>query len=167
MNQISNNGFAIIKYHNVSEIYAQIEALVNQPIHPIRRDEMEKYLEGFDKKYASSKPVIEEARKYIPGGVQHNLAFNYPFPIVFDRTEGAYLYDKDGNRHIDFLQAGGPTILGSNPPVPCATFSAFAAARASWAVLAARTHWTATLAPRVPTMLMAVSPTSPAVLLPV
>jgi hypothetical protein len=52
MNQISNTGFAIKKYHNVSEIYAQIEALVNQPIHPIRRDEMEKYLEGFEKKYA-------------------------------------------------------------------------------------------------------------------
>ncbi|MBO4915494.1 MAG: aminotransferase class III-fold pyridoxal phosphate-dependent enzyme [Oscillospiraceae bacterium] len=30
------------------------------------------------------------------------------------RAEGAYLYDKDGNRYIDFLQAGGPTILGSN-----------------------------------------------------
>jgi glutamate-1-semialdehyde 2,1-aminomutase len=77
---------------------------------------MEKYLEGFSKKYASSKPVIDKAMNYIPGGVQHNLAFNYPFPIVFDRAEGAYLYDKDGNRHIDFLQAGGPTVLGSNHP---------------------------------------------------
>jgi len=116
MNRISNKGFAINKYHDVPEIYAQIEALVNQPIHPIRRDEMDKYLKGFEKKYASSKPVIEEAIKYIPGGVQHNLAFNYPYPIVFERAEGAYLYDKDGNRHIDFLQAGGPTVLGSNYP---------------------------------------------------
>ncbi|MBR5968413.1 MAG: aminotransferase class III-fold pyridoxal phosphate-dependent enzyme [Lachnospiraceae bacterium] len=30
------------------------------------------------------------------------------------RANGAYLYDKDGNKYIDFLQAGGPTILGSN-----------------------------------------------------
>ncbi|MCR5792791.1 MAG: aminotransferase class III-fold pyridoxal phosphate-dependent enzyme [Lachnospiraceae bacterium] len=30
------------------------------------------------------------------------------------KAEGAYLYDKDGNKYIDFLQAGGPTILGSN-----------------------------------------------------
>ncbi|MBO4901399.1 MAG: aminotransferase class III-fold pyridoxal phosphate-dependent enzyme [Lachnospiraceae bacterium] len=30
------------------------------------------------------------------------------------KAEGAYLYDKDGNQYIDFLQAGGPTILGSN-----------------------------------------------------
>ena len=51
---------------------------------------------------------------YIPGGVQHNLAFNYPFPMVFTKAEGAYLYDLDGNKYIDFLQAGGPTVLGSN-----------------------------------------------------
>ena len=30
------------------------------------------------------------------------------------KAEGAYLYDKDGNKYIDLLQAGGPTILGSN-----------------------------------------------------
>jgi glutamate-1-semialdehyde 2,1-aminomutase len=35
-----------------------------------------------------------------------------------DRAEGAYLQDVDGNRYLDFLQAGGPTLLGSNyPPV--------------------------------------------------
>ncbi|MCR4956584.1 MAG: aminotransferase class III-fold pyridoxal phosphate-dependent enzyme [Lachnospiraceae bacterium] len=33
------------------------------------------------------------------------------------KAEGPYLYDKDGNKYIDFLQAGGPTILGSNYPV--------------------------------------------------
>ena len=32
------------------------------------------------------------------------------------KAEGAYLYDIDGNKYIDFLQAGGPTVLGSNPP---------------------------------------------------
>ena len=86
-----NSGFAISKYHDVQDIYARIDKLVAQPVHPIRRDEMEKYLKKFDKKYASSKPVIEHAKKFIPGGVQHNLAFNYPFPVVFDRAEGAYL----------------------------------------------------------------------------
>ena len=46
--------------------------------------------------------------------LQHNLAFNKPFPVCFEKAEGAYLWDKDGNQYIDFLQAGGPTILGSN-----------------------------------------------------
>lgn len=60
--------------------------------------------------------MIGEAVNIIPGGVQHNLAFNYPFPLVFNRAEGVRLYDIDGNRYFDFLQAGGPTVLGSNPP---------------------------------------------------
>ena len=108
--------FAIKEYHNVSEIYEGVGKLAANPIRPIKRDEMEKYMEGYNEKYASSKPVIDKAMKVIPGGVQHNLAFNYPFPIVFDRAEGAYLYDRENNRHIDFLQAGGPTVLGSNYP---------------------------------------------------
>lgn len=116
MNPLNTNGFSISEYHNVEEIYARIDHLIRQPIRPVRRDEMEKYLKGFEKKYASSKKVIDRAKEFIPGGVQHNLAFNYPFPIVFNRAEGAYLYDKEGNRHIDFLQAGGPTVLGSNFP---------------------------------------------------
>ena len=49
--------------------------------------------------------------------MQHNLAFNHPFPLVFTKAEGAYLYDVDGNKYYDFLQAGGPTVLGSNPKV--------------------------------------------------
>ena len=59
--------------------------------------------------------MIQEAKKVIPGGVQHNLAFNHPFPLVFTKAEGAFLEDIDGNRYFDFLQAGGPTVLGSNP----------------------------------------------------
>ncbi|MBR0599937.1 aminotransferase class III-fold pyridoxal phosphate-dependent enzyme [Clostridiales bacterium BAD-6] len=58
--------------------------------------------------------MIEEAKQYIPGGVQHNLAFNYPFPLAVAKAEGPYLYDVDGNRYVDYLQAGGPTLLGSN-----------------------------------------------------
>ncbi|MBR6395544.1 MAG: aminotransferase class III-fold pyridoxal phosphate-dependent enzyme [Lachnospiraceae bacterium] len=34
--------------------------------------------------------------------------------MCMTKANGAYLYDKDGNQYIDFLQAGGPTILGSN-----------------------------------------------------
>jgi len=71
----------------------------------------------FEEKCGISKAVYEESKNYIPGGVQHNLAFNKPFPMCISKADGAYLYDKDGNEYIDFLQAGGPTILGSNYPV--------------------------------------------------
>ena len=61
--------------------------------------------------------MITEAKEVIPGGVQHNLAFNYPFPIVMVKAKGNRLWDIDGNEYFDFLQAGGPTIIGSNDDV--------------------------------------------------
>lgn len=64
-------------------------------------------LDYFETKCAKSKAITTEAKQYIPGGVQHNLAFNYPFPICVTKAEGAFLYDLDGNKYYDFLQAGG------------------------------------------------------------
>ncbi|MBQ3290819.1 MAG: aminotransferase class III-fold pyridoxal phosphate-dependent enzyme [Mogibacterium sp.] len=61
--------------------------------------------------------MTTEAKQYIPGGVQHNLAFNYPFPLAITKAEGAKLYDVDGNEYYDLLQAGGPIVIGSNDPV--------------------------------------------------
>lgn len=104
----------VSEWHNTAEIYEQLGKLVKQPIRPIRRDKMDEFLKYFDEKCKRSKALTDEAKQYIPGGVQHNLAFNYPFPIAIRSAEGAYLWDEDGNRYIDFLQAGGPTLLGSN-----------------------------------------------------
>lgn len=39
------------------------------------------------------------------------------FPVVFDRAEGAALYDADGNRYIDFLAGAGTLNYGHNNPV--------------------------------------------------
>lgn len=113
---MSSAGFAIQEYHNTQEIYKKLDALLAQPIRPVKRKEIDEYKKYFDNKCSKSHAITSEAMNYIPGGVQHNLAFNYPFPLVFTKAEGAYLYDKDGNKYIDFLQAGGPTVLGSNYP---------------------------------------------------
>jgi glutamate-1-semialdehyde 2,1-aminomutase len=110
-------GYAIQKYHDVKSIYEQLNALIKQPIRTLKPEVMAKYLLYFKERCTASKRMIDEAKAFIPGGVQHNLAFNYPHPLAFERAEGAYLHDIDGNRYIDFLQAGGPTVLGSNPPV--------------------------------------------------
>ncbi len=83
----------------------------------LKRDAMDKYLQYYEEKCQKSKEMINRAMDYIPGGVQHNLAFNHPFPLVFTEAAGAYLHDLDGNDYIDFLQAGGCTVLGSNPEV--------------------------------------------------
>ncbi|HNT55165.1 MAG TPA: aminotransferase class III-fold pyridoxal phosphate-dependent enzyme [Anaerolineaceae bacterium] len=109
-----NQTHAISKYPDVADVYRRLNALVAQPIRPVRRDKMEEYLGYFQTRCTRSKALTDEAKKLIPGGVQHNLAFNYPFPIAIEKVDGAHLWDVDGNRYIDFLQAGGPTILGSN-----------------------------------------------------
>ena len=75
---------------------------------------MQAYLDQIETQCKGSRTLSDQAKQFIPGGVQHNLAFNYPFPLAINKTEGAYLWDVDGNRYIDFLQAGGPTVLGSN-----------------------------------------------------
>lgn len=99
-----------------SQIIRELNDLIRRPIHSIAPDELARIeSEYFDKKCAKSKAMIAEAKEYIPGGVQHNLAFNHPFPLAFEKAEGAKLYDIDGNEYLDFLQAGGPTVLGSNP----------------------------------------------------
>lgn len=115
-NKKINNGFSISEYHDIKPIYEKLDRLVSLPLQHIRKEKMEEYLDYYKKKCPESKKIYKEAGKYIPGAVQHNLAFNYPFPLAFAKAEGAYLYDVDGNKYIDFLQAGGPTVLGSNYP---------------------------------------------------
>lgn len=111
-----DNRFAISMYPDAAAVTRQLDELIKKPIYTINQDALKNYInEYYGKKCAKSKTMIDQAKVLIPGGVQHNLAFNYPFPLVFTKAEGAYLYDIDGNKYYDFLQAGGPTVLGSNP----------------------------------------------------
>ena len=111
---MADQQYAISEYLNYDEVMGRLKELTRQPVRAIRRDKMQAYLDYFDTQCVKSRALIEEARQIIPGGVQHNLAFNHPFPLAVARAEGAHLWDVDGNRYIDFLQAGGPTVLGSN-----------------------------------------------------
>lgn len=109
--------FAISQYHDAAQVTRELDELIKKPIYTLKPEALADYEKNyFEKKCQKSKEMIEEARKIIPGGVQHNLAFNYPFPLVFTKAEGMKLHDADGNEYFDFLQAGGPTVLGSNPP---------------------------------------------------
>ena len=110
------DNFAITKYLDADAVTRQLDALIKKPIYSVKPDALKKYEEEyFAKKCVKSKEMIDVAKGRIPGGVQHNLAFNYPFPLVFTKASGNKLYDIDGNEYYDFLQAGGPTIVGSNP----------------------------------------------------
>lgn len=112
------NGFAIDEYLDAAKVTAELNELIKKPIYSISPQALAAYENDyFGAKCKKSKEMIDEAKNYIPGGVQHNLAFNYPFPIVITKAQGNKLYDIDGNEYYDLLQAGGPTIIGSNDPV--------------------------------------------------
>ena len=106
--------YAISEYPDVEAIGKRIADLVAGPPRRLRADRRQAYRAWFTEHCRASERRAAEAEEYIPGGVQHNLALNEPFALEAVRADGAYLWDADGNRYIDFLQAGGPTVLGSN-----------------------------------------------------
>ncbi len=65
--------------------------------------------------YKRSSELFVEAKKVIPGGVNSPVrAFKAVggTPIFVKEAKGAYLYDEDGNRLIDYINSWGPMILG-------------------------------------------------------
>ena len=62
-----------------------------------------------------SEELSNRARSHIPGGVNSNVRLLAP-AIFFDRGEGAWLWDVDGNDYVDFLLGQGPAFLGHAPP---------------------------------------------------
>ncbi len=66
-----------------------------------------------------SEALFNEAKKYIPGGVNSPVrAFKAVggTPIFFKSAKGAHLFDEDGNRYIDYIGSWGPMILGHCDP---------------------------------------------------
>ncbi|MDR0817262.1 MAG: aminotransferase class III-fold pyridoxal phosphate-dependent enzyme [Clostridiales Family XIII bacterium] len=114
MIDLNKKGYSVSYWPDEKDIYERMDTLVNGPVYQIRREALKDYLGYFEAKCAGSKAMVAEAKQYIPGGVQHNLAFNTPWPLATTKAEGAYVYDVDGNKYVDYLQAGGPTLLGSN-----------------------------------------------------
>ena len=65
--------------------------------------------------YQRSSALFEAAKEVIPGGVNSPVrAFKSVggTPIFVEKAKGAYLYDADGNRLIDYISSWGPMLLG-------------------------------------------------------
>lgn len=104
------------RYVDAKAVTDKLDALIKKPVCSIGKQALQKYeTDYYGKRCVKSREMVNRALSVIPGGVQHNLAFNYPFPLVFTKADGDRLWDIDGNEYFDFLQAGGPTVLGSNP----------------------------------------------------
>jgi len=66
-----------------------------------------------------SHEIFQRAQQLMPGGVNSPArAFGGVGgePVVFERAAGAYLFDVDGNRYIDYVGSWGPMILGHQHP---------------------------------------------------
>ena len=70
-------------------------------------------------RYSESRNAYTRAERLMPGGVNSPArAFGAVGgePLFIDRAEGAYLWDLDGNRYIDYIGSWGPMILGHAHP---------------------------------------------------
>lgn len=70
-------------------------------------------------KYRRSQQLFAKSKKFIPGGVNSPVrAFTGIGldPVFMERGEGANIYDRDGNRYIDYVMSWGPLILGHAEP---------------------------------------------------
>ncbi|MBE7171398.1 MAG: glutamate-1-semialdehyde 2,1-aminomutase [Williamsia sp.] len=65
--------------------------------------------------HSTSEQLFSRAARSIPGGVNSPVrAFRSVGgnPVFIKRAQGAYLYDADGNRYIDYISSWGPMVLG-------------------------------------------------------
>ena len=77
--------------------------------------------------HEKSHAAFQRAKQLMPGGVNSPArAFGGVGgePIFIDRAEGAYLFDLDGNRYIDYIGSWGPMILGHAHPTVLAAIEA-------------------------------------------
>ncbi|MBC2262260.1 glutamate-1-semialdehyde 2,1-aminomutase [Listeria sp. FSL L7-0091] len=70
--------------------------------------------------HSMSKKLHDEALLHIVGGVnspsRSNKGVGGGIPVTMERADGAYFYDVDGNKYIDYLAAFGPIITGHAHP---------------------------------------------------
>ncbi|MCS7109979.1 MAG: aminotransferase class III-fold pyridoxal phosphate-dependent enzyme [Candidatus Caldarchaeum sp.] len=56
--------------------------------------------------------LFEEAQKYLPGGVTYGVRFVDPVPVYVEKAEGAYIWDVQGRRYIDYWMGHGALLMG-------------------------------------------------------
>ncbi len=66
--------------------------------------------------YPKSKAWYERARTSLAAGVSSQFRAASPHPMFYERAEGPYIWDVDGNRYLDFALSQGPMILGHSHP---------------------------------------------------
>ncbi len=71
---------------------------------------------AYESQFAGSRARYELSQQSLAGGIAHDGRYLKPFPLHVDRADGAYKWDVDGNRLIDYAVGHGSLILGHNDP---------------------------------------------------
>src|SRR3954447_20558428 len=66
----------------------------------------------YRRRHPRSAALYERALTHFPSGVTHDARWMEPFPVAVERAAGAYTWDVDGNRMIDYWQGHGALLLG-------------------------------------------------------
>ena len=61
---------------------------------------------------SKSKKLFNDAKKVIPSGVNSPVRYFEPYPFFTKKANGAYIWDEDNNRYIDFCNGYGALLLG-------------------------------------------------------
>jgi len=64
----------------------------------------------------NSKELFNQAKEFLPGGVDSPVRAYKPYPFFAKKASGSKLYDVDGNSYIDYCLAYGPLVLGHAHP---------------------------------------------------
>ena len=95
-----------------AEIYREEKRILSRPVQPIPKDKLASEHKLYAERCKRSIEIFEKAKELIPGGVEHNLSQNKPFPLAMDRAKGYKIWDVDDNEYIDYLMCGAPIMLG-------------------------------------------------------
>lgn len=72
--------------------------------------------ERYETEFGNSCKLFQQARDLFPGGVTHDLRYLEPFPVYVDHAAGAYKWDVDGHKLIDYWSGHGSLLLGHSDP---------------------------------------------------
>ena len=61
---------------------------------------------------SESRRLFNDAKKVIPSGVNSPVRYYKPYPFFAKKADGAYIWDADGNRYIDYCNGYGAMLLG-------------------------------------------------------
>lgn len=84
-------------------------------------------VERYRRQTPGSEALMQRARNVMPGGNTRDWTHHDPYPVVFHRAQGPYLWDIDGNRYVDAFYNGMSVIHGHHyEPLEKAIQEAFA-----------------------------------------